>query len=462
MRRFTGKYNLPTVPVLDNTGNPLSPTRPSRARKWVEIGKAVKVWKHGRFAVQLTRKHSGYSTPVMELGIDPGADKTGMAVSIITGVTKTLVSGNVIKHRGKQIIKAMIVRKMHRRNRRSRLRYRPARFNNRTRKKGWLPPSLQSTLSNILTNARHLCSLYPVTSIVVESCKFNPRLMQDPDMWGVGYQQSERGKMQVREYVLQRDNRTCQYCGVTNVRLEIDHIVPVSKGGSYRVSNLVTACHNCNQSKGNRSLSEFLQHDPARLRKIRAQLKQSLSSATHMNRLMPVLLDGLSVFNVPVNQSDAVTTAYTRNKLGIPKTHVNDAACLGEPEQVLNIHERITVVKSVGHGKMQMLTPTSKHGTPRYTDNKNCAYKTYCRLPKEIQGFTVMPGHKQRRRRVKGITSGDLVMYTHPKNGEIMGYANLVQRNTRAAVVGHMGVMVNKANLLGHGNGYKYSTGLNE
>jgi len=57
--------------------------------------------------------------------------------------------------------------------------------------------------------------------------------------------------------ILQRDNFRCQYCGKTakdDTRLEIDHITPLCEGGSNEDSNLVTACFDCNRSKGGRVL----------------------------------------------------------------------------------------------------------------------------------------------------------------------------------------------------------------
>ena len=52
--------------------------------------------------------------------------------------------------------------------------------------------------------------------------------------------------------VMKRDRFTCVYCGKdgTDVELEIDHIIPVAKGGSNHISNLATACRACNQKKG--------------------------------------------------------------------------------------------------------------------------------------------------------------------------------------------------------------------
>lgn len=58
--------------------------------------------------------------------------------------------------------------------------------------------------------------------------------------------------------VFKRDKFTCQYCGAQapDVILEIDHIKPVSKGGTNSIMNLVTACKACNSGKTNRELSD--------------------------------------------------------------------------------------------------------------------------------------------------------------------------------------------------------------
>lgn len=54
-----------------------------------------------------------------------------------------------------------------------------------------------------------------------------------------------------RYMIFERDNFTCQYCGrkAPDVQLEADHIVPVSKGGSNKPENLITACWECNRGK---------------------------------------------------------------------------------------------------------------------------------------------------------------------------------------------------------------------
>lgn len=53
--------------------------------------------------------------------------------------------------------------------------------------------------------------------------------------------------------VFQRDNHTCRYCGkksLDGVQLEVDHIIPVASGGTDELSNLITACFDCNRGKG--------------------------------------------------------------------------------------------------------------------------------------------------------------------------------------------------------------------
>ena len=60
----------------------------------------------------------------------------------------------------------------------------------------------------------------------------------------------------VRFDVFKRDRFTCQYCGRSGVELEIDHIVPLARGGTDDVKNLITACKDCNRGKGAVRLGE--------------------------------------------------------------------------------------------------------------------------------------------------------------------------------------------------------------
>ncbi len=64
----------------------------------------------------------------------------------------------------------------------------------------------------------------------------------------------ERAKVskELRQEIFERDGYTCVNCGSTEKEsLEIDHIMPISKGGKTEPSNLQTLCRNCNIRKGN-------------------------------------------------------------------------------------------------------------------------------------------------------------------------------------------------------------------
>lgn len=78
--------------------------------------------------------------------------------------------------------------------------------------------------------------------------------MQTNEVTSAGYPTAA-----VRIRAMKRDKFTCQYCGISGseAELEIDHIVPLSTGGSNHISNLATACRKCNQEKSNKD-AKFL------------------------------------------------------------------------------------------------------------------------------------------------------------------------------------------------------------
>lgn len=63
---------------------------------------------------------------------------------------------------------------------------------------------------------------------------------------------------QIRKKVFKRDAYTCVYCGRVGGKLEVDHIVPISRGGTNEMSNLATACRRCNRQKKDKSEKAFL------------------------------------------------------------------------------------------------------------------------------------------------------------------------------------------------------------
>ncbi|HLV99402.1 MAG TPA: HNH endonuclease [Ktedonobacterales bacterium] len=62
----------------------------------------------------------------------------------------------------------------------------------------------------------------------------------------------------LRQRVLERDDYTCVYCGRRGGTLTLDHVLPVSRGGTSELGNLVTACVTCNSAKGTKTPQEWL------------------------------------------------------------------------------------------------------------------------------------------------------------------------------------------------------------
>jgi hypothetical protein len=82
-------------------------------------------------------------------------------------------------------------------------------------------------------------------------------LLQRPDTIGRAVRAESKRK---RFKILARDNFTCQYCGrsAPDVRLHVDHVIPVCKGGTAEEQNLKTACEDCNMGKSGIVYNETL------------------------------------------------------------------------------------------------------------------------------------------------------------------------------------------------------------
>ena len=84
------------------------------------------------------------------------------------------------------------LRRAIRRSRRQRnTRYRKPRFDNRRRSDGWLAPSLQSRVDNVVHLSKKLRKFSPLTSIAIETVRFDTQKMQNPEISGCEYQQGE-------------------------------------------------------------------------------------------------------------------------------------------------------------------------------------------------------------------------------------------------------------------------------
>jgi 5-methylcytosine-specific restriction endonuclease McrA len=345
--------------VLGSDRKPLDPCHPARARKLLKQRRAA-VFRGYPFTIILKDRTAAESvTHPHRIKVDPGSKTTGLAV---VQETHAVVWAAELEHRGEQIKHRMTARRQLRRARRNRkCRYRPPRFNNRasSRRKGRLPPSLQSRVENVMTWVERLRRYVPVGALSLELAKFDTQKMENPEISGVEYQQGELYGYEVRQYLLDKFKRKCAYCGAENVPLEVEHIVPRSRGGSDRVSNLTISCRSCNLEKGNRTASEF--GHP----KVEAQARRSLKDAAAMNSTRWALFRRLQATGLSLEVGTGGRTKYNRTRLGLPKAHWTDAACVGESGADVRIPAGLTPlqVKARGHGRRQRCG-TDKYGFP--------------------------------------------------------------------------------------------------
>ena len=231
----------------------------------------------------------------MTLGITPGSKVTGFAITEDQDEIqeRRAVHAMELEHIGHQISMKLQKRAGHRRKRRSRLRYRKPRFDNRRKSQGSLPPSIRHNLDQIDKWTQTLTQLYPISSIRISTAKFDIQLMENPNIQGEEYQRGTLYGWQLRAYVFHQNGCRCFYCGEQKKQLTLDHVIPKSRGGSDRVANLTAACPGCNQQKDNQLPEEFLADSPDKLRELLdPDPRRSHRDTGWMNTLMPFLLEG--------------------------------------------------------------------------------------------------------------------------------------------------------------------------
>ncbi|MGV0029416.1 RNA-guided endonuclease IscB [Phormidesmis priestleyi] len=347
-----------TVFVLDTRKSPLTPCKPSIARKLLNAGKAA-VFRQYPFTIILKKEVDATPVPI-ELKLDPGSKTTGIALK----QGNNIIFGAELTHRGQTIKASLESRRSIRRARRARhTRYRPARFLNRTRPKGWLAPSLQHRVETTLTWVDKMVRLAPIGSIVQELVRFDLQQMQNPEISGIEYQQGELAGYEVREYLLNKWDRKCAYCDAENTPLQVEHIQPKAKGGSNRISNLCLACEKCNLKKGTQDIQDFLSKKPDLLKRILAQANRPLKDAAAVNSTRWVLFNRLKETGLPVSTGSGGLTKFNRTRLELPKTHWLDAACVGQVETLEVLTSKPLLIKAMGHGTRQMCG-TNKFGFP--------------------------------------------------------------------------------------------------
>jgi 5-methylcytosine-specific restriction endonuclease McrA len=348
--------------VIDTNKKPCNPVHPGTARHLLKSGEAA-VFRRYPFTLIL-KTESIEPTREIQLKIDPGSKTTGIALNQGYNV----IWGAELTHRGQTIKASLESRKSLRRGRRNRhTRYRQPRFLNRSRREGWLAPSLQHRVETTVTWVNKLIKFAPVTGISQELVRFDLQQIENPEILGTEYQQGELQGYEVRKYLLEKWNRKCSYCNIKDVPLQIEHIVPKAKGGTNRISNLCLACDSCNKKKGTQDVEKFLAKKLEVLKRIKSQAKCPLKDATAVNSTRWAILNRLKEAGLPVITGSGGKTKFNRNRLELPKTHWIDASCVGDIETLKLLTNKPLLIKATGHGTRQICR-TDKFGFP----NRHC------------------------------------------------------------------------------------------
>lgn len=313
------------VYVLNINGVPLMPTdRHGKVRRLLKTKKA-KVVKRTPFTIQLLYVSTEYTQP-LTLGVDAGSKHIGISV---TSSDKEVYCGQVEPRQ--DVSKLLDARRKVRSSRRNHLRYRKPRFNNRvaSKHKGWLAPSVECKINTHIKVIEDITKILPITNIIVEVAEFDTQKLLNPDIQGVEYQQGPLYQSNLRQYVLARDNYTCQWCkGKSKSKiLHLHHWNYWNNDHSNKPSSLITLCDVCNDSKNHKENGFLYGWKP--------KITNNFKDAALMNCIRWTLYNKLKKIYPNVKLTYGYITKATRSEHNIPKSHVNDALCItGNPDVI--------------------------------------------------------------------------------------------------------------------------------
>lgn len=291
------------------------PCSQRKARLLLKKDKA-KIIGYKPFTIQLLQA-TGETLQEVHLGVDTDAKHIGIAA---TSGNKVLAKGEIELR--DNIHKNMEVRARCRRDRRNRnTRYRQARFLNRKRTEGWLPPTVQSKLDATFKWIDRFESLLPKPTLHIEVGKFDVQKMVKPNITNEEYKNGQcAGYYDVRYFVFARDSYTCQVCKKKNQILHTHHLLYKSKGGTDRADNLITVCSNCHTTENHKEggiLYDWM---------IKQKKVKQYKEATFMNI---VRKRTFSKYPNAIITYGSETSPY-RKELGLEKTHYNDAIAISK------------------------------------------------------------------------------------------------------------------------------------
>ena len=344
--------NRMKVLVINKDGKPLMPCSPKKARLLLKSKKAY-ILNYYPFTIKLKYTAYSYIQPIT-LGMDMGSRYIGISCSTI----KDEVLSMEVQVRN-DINKKLEQRRSYRRSRRNRkTRYRKCRFLNRKREEGWLTPSIKHKIDTHINIVKYIKKYLPITNAVLEIAEFDIQKINNPEINGVDYQNGcLKGFENVREYVLYRDNHTCQCCKgkSKDFRLNIHHIKHKSNSGSNKQDNLITLCETCHN----------LYHKG--LIDIKFKIPKFYKHQTFMNIASKRIIEEIGKI-LPTEITYGYITKANRINNYLNKTHYNDAYCIAGNLKANKV-DIIYKFKKVGRHTRQFYKATISKGGKRRRNN---------------------------------------------------------------------------------------------
>ena len=182
------------------------PCSPAKARLLLKEKKAIVV-RRTPFTIQLTIATGEAKQPV-SLGVDAGYKHVGLSAS--TEKAELYASEVELRQDITDLLSARRALRQSRRNRKTR--YRAPRFDNRirTKRKGWLAPSVENRINAHLSRIEAVLRLLPVTKITVETASFDLQLLKNPDIFrGKNTREGRTARLREHPRVCSLQRRAC-------------------------------------------------------------------------------------------------------------------------------------------------------------------------------------------------------------------------------------------------------------
>lgn len=284
------------------------------------------------------------------------------------------------------------------------------------------------------------CTLVPNPYLVIEVGKFDIVKMIKPEIKSNEYQDGDtKGFFDVRYFVFARDNYTCQVCKKKNKILHTHHILYKSLGGTNRADNLISICTDCHTS-GAHKVGGILY----KWMKAKKKVKQ-YKEPTFMNIVRKKTFQHYPNANITYGSE----TTPKRKKIGLVKTHYNDAIIISGIERIKENPRYYFYYKQFRKKKRSLHESIPR----RWKTQKNINSTRSAKNTKERFGFYI----------------GDKVKYKN-KIGWIYGFSGgekygkeCLVRNINEELIrsddrkSSLSISMNNLNVLQHGNGWLYS-----